>query len=274
MLPKPTNPRLRGRVPRRALTRDSTVARAPENLEAPTPATLPTVEEEPRNGRDISRDDATFRALEGQSQTQQESQAEALAQAQAQSAGDTPPVSAIRRQSTFSLRADDFGSDDEETEVVSATLISFDVEATESSDTPPGVWSAELRPNVADARIVQEPRYRDNELTRLPAVRGAQLLALPLMRLLVAPLEALVWRSVARSFALRRGLSTAAMHGPGLLGSLTWMGVSNLVCWELCHLLFYQANSYAFVVLFAGQFRLTDEEWKEMDEMDAREDCD
>ncbi len=231
------------------------------------PATLPTLEEEPRNGRDISRDEPTFRALEGQSQPQGQSQA----QEQAQSSADTPAVSAIRRQSTFSLRADDFGSDDEETEVVSATLISFDVEATESSDTPPGVWSAELRPNVADARVVQEPRYRDNELTRLPAVRGAQLLALPLMRLLVAPLEALVWRSLARSFALRRGLSTAAMHGPGLLGSLTWMGVSNLICWELCHLLFYQADMYVLVVEFAAQFRLTDEEWKEMDEMEARE---
>ncbi|KAH6626228.1 hypothetical protein B0J18DRAFT_489133 [Chaetomium sp. MPI-SDFR-AT-0129] len=65
---------------------------------------------------------------------------------------------------------DEFGSDDEETEIISATLISFDVEAADPTtpgasgpdgstnpsggavggDTTPGIWSAELRPNIPD----------------------------------------------------------------------------------------------------------------------------
>ncbi len=247
LLPRPKSLRNRISTLRRRLARDSTVSQAPENIESRPPTSHPTAEEEPRNGRDIARDEPTFRALEGQAPH------------------DPPAVSAVRRQSTFSVRGDDFGSDDEETEIVSATLISFDVEATESTDTPPGVWSAELRPNVADSRPAQEPKYRDNELTRLPAVRARQLLALPIARIFIAPFEALMWRSMARSYAIQHGLPTVAMHGPNLLGSLTWMGVSNIICLELAHVLFFQADMYALVIEFAKQFRMTEEEWNELD---------
>ncbi|KAK4137476.1 hypothetical protein BT67DRAFT_414835, partial [Trichocladium antarcticum] len=144
--------------------------------------------------------------------------------------GSTP----LRRQSTLSLRGsgtdhattaatttttatavgpDDFASDDEDAELISATLISFDVEATESmpdfpthfddnnnnnnntttTTTTPGLWSAELRPNIpasetdhnhpahsgthsgcngggGSANSAHEPVYRESVLTRLPAV--------------------------------------------------------------------------------------------------------
>ncbi|KAH8891295.1 hypothetical protein GQ53DRAFT_746789 [Thozetella sp. PMI_491] len=255
LLPKPKSHRNRNSSMRRRLTMDSAVAQAPESLEPLTPHLVG--DQERRYGRDIARDEPTFRALEGQ----------------AAPANDPPAVSALRRQSTFSVRGD-FGSDDEETEVVSATLISFDVEATESTDTPPGVWSAELRPNVADGRPAQEPRYRDNALTRFPAVRAMQLLAFPLSRILIAPLEAVVWRSLARSYALRRGLSIAAMHEPSFFTTMTWMGFSNMMIVELVHVLFFQADMFALVTEFARQFRMTEEEWSEFEEETANESAD
>ncbi|KAL2119313.1 hypothetical protein VTJ04DRAFT_6273 [Mycothermus thermophilus] len=69
---------------------------------------------------------------------------------------------------------DDFASDDEDTEIISATLISFDVESTEpmpdpdtsnpangnsgggrNDNTPPGVWAAELRPSFIESHGVE-----------------------------------------------------------------------------------------------------------------------
>ncbi|KAL1838614.1 hypothetical protein VTJ49DRAFT_2482 [Mycothermus thermophilus] len=71
---------------------------------------------------------------------------------------------------------DDFASDDEDTEIISATLISFDVESTEPMPDPetaggahnagdrtnnstPGVWAAELRPSFIESHGVEAAAF-------------------------------------------------------------------------------------------------------------------
>jgi hypothetical protein len=233
---------------------------------------------------------------------------------------DTPwhPGSAIpRRQSTISLRGssnpdqpatataaavahDDFASDDEESELVSATLISFDVEATEpipdspihfdgsdptSSSSPnnnssnnnnnntPGLWSAELRPNVPSSDnggnrpamssgSGYEPVYRETVLTRLPAVLATDVLAITPARLLMTPLAAMVWLRLARPYMARQGMDLDLVHGLGLGGLFSWTGVVNLLGLELV-LAVMHGEAWAAVMLAAERWRVGEEEWCE-----------
>jgi len=201
-------------------------------------------ENQPRNGRDISRDEATIRALEGQ-----------------------PPehttLGAVRRQSTLSSRGDEYASDDEETEIVSATLISFDVEATESSDTPPGVWSAELRPNiVGDPRGLsrEEPVYVDNALTRLPSVIATDILTVVSCYVLVAPYEAFALRLLARAFRRRYGLPVDDIHDLSPLRSLSWTTVTNFLGLEMIHLVI-ESECWSVMTLLAELYRGCGADW-------------
>jgi hypothetical protein len=232
-----------------------------------------------------------------------------------------------RRQSTISLRGsgsgsgsgsattpnqpapaptsqDDFASDDEETEIISATLISFDVEATDPSPDPtnpasasgnggaadatPGIWSAELRPNVAESTAhhsadghgdhgpdcphhnlqgQHEPAYRENVLTRLPAILATDVLAITPARLLMTPFAATVWLSLARPYMARAGM---AMEGVVSGGAAWWWlgGLSsgralvNLLGLELL-LAVMHGEAWAVVMLMAERFRWSEEEWNE-----------
>ncbi|KAK4157630.1 hypothetical protein C8A00DRAFT_29476 [Chaetomidium leptoderma] len=268
----------------------------------------------------------------------------------------SPGSAPLRRQSTISLRGsgnsnestsqptpggprqDDFASDDEETEVISATLISFDVEATDpttpdqqqqqststnggggggggggSSDTAPtGVWSAELRPNLADSsrnpsgsgsgsgsggvgggggngnggcdhphhhhhhHHAHEPVYRENVLTRLPAILATDVLAITPARLLMTPFAAAVWLGLARPYMARLGLSLEGVVSSGSYGGgaggwwwwLRWAGLGsrgamvNLLGLELL-LAVLHGEAWAVVMLAAERFRYSEEEWNE-----------
>jgi hypothetical protein len=248
------------------------------------------------------------------------------------SATTTDPSSGPRqrRQSTISLRGtgsgsgsattpnqptpgplpgttsqDDIASDDEETEIISATLISFDVEATDPSPDPtnpasatgnggaadnttPGIWSAELRPNIAESNAhhpgdghgdhdpdcshynpqdQHEPAYRENALTRLPSILATDVLAVTPARLLMMPFAATVWLSLARPYMARAGM---AMEGVVSGGAGWWWlgGVSsgralvNLLGLELL-LAVMHGEVWAVVMLMAERFRWSEEEWNE-----------
>ncbi|GAB1314190.1 ER-bound oxygenase mpaB/mpaB'/Rubber oxygenase catalytic domain-containing protein [Madurella fahalii] len=248
----------------------------------------------------------------------------------------TPPPSSdiptrVRRQSTVSLRgagtntntaatttagpisghvatgSDDFASDDEEAELVSATLISFDVEATEptpdahhqhpsastAADNPnhnnnngssnnnsntPNLWSAELRPNLADSSRPsggspsdgpETPVYRENALTRLPAVLATDVLAITPARLLMTPFAGAVWLRLARPYMARMGLSLAGVRDDAAVGFFwTFAGplgrraVVNLLGLELL-LAVLQGEAWSLMMLVAERFRYSREEWLE-----------
>jgi len=228
-----------------------------ENLPKHTPQPQPTdmamhsssagtiLEEDPRNGRDIAREEPTFQVSEGQPQNEPHS------------------VGAQRRQSTISVRGDEFASDDEETEVVSATLISFDVEATESTDTTPGVWSAELRPNLADSKASagREPMYRQTALYRLPPILGADAIGVPLTRILLAPFESRMLLGLARLLLNRRGLSLEPLNGFGILQAFSWRRMVNVLGFELIFMIM-QCEVHAVMMTIAELHRHTDEEWE------------
>jgi hypothetical protein len=203
----------------------------------------------PRNGRDLARDESTYQVLEGQPPS------EAL------------PVGTTRRQSAVSVRGDEFASDDEETEVVSATLISFDVEATESTDTTPGVWSAELRPNLADikASANKGPRFREASLYRLPPILAADAIGVPLARILLAPFESQTLLGLARLFFMRDGASLELLHPSGIWGflqSFSWRRMANVIGFEMVFLIL-QGEAWGLMMMAAEFCRYTDEEWEE-----------
>ena len=195
----------------------------------------------------------------------------------------TDPVSlgTVGRQSTFSTHgvagggdsADAYyASDDEDNsgDMVSTTLISFDVEATDATDPPPGQWSAELRPNVVEGnrsegteqnRHARQPIYRSTILTRLPSVLGADMLAWAPSRLLSAATDAMMWRWVVRSFLSARGLSVEALY-PVLSFGLSRQAVASFIGIELVHF-FILADIWAAMYPVASFFRMSDEEWDE-----------
>lgn len=205
---------------------------------------------------------------------------------------------------------EDFSSDDEATEeVVSATLISFDVEnnpdnpdPTNDSNIPPGVWSAELRPNPGNdsplgrdgddgaARSRQPARmYRDNALTQLPASIAAGILARRVSSVLLAGLEASAMREVAGLWCRARGVSADGLwepiwFWPFVLGGGAHFGfrldfgagfslgaLINFVGLEAAHLLF-DASLWTIIPFAVSRYLVSDEEWeKGLQEAERRE---
>ena len=244
LLPAPRNSSKRKQV-KESSTLPPAAATTPSAVQIPP-------ESDPRNGRDIVRDDPPLHVLEGQPQN------EAL------------PVGGVRRQSTISVRGDEFASDDEETEVVSATLISFDVEATESTDNTPGVWSAELRPNVADSRTsaVREPVYRETALYRLPPILAANVIGVTVARMVLAPYESQILVGLASLVLARRGQPLDILNRPGFFQACAWGRLRNIVGMELIFF-FVQGDAWAIMMRVADSFRLSEEEWERRVEEEA-----
>lgn len=205
---------------------------------------------------------------------------------------------------------EDFSSDDEAAEeVVSATLISFDVEnnpdnpdPTSDSNIPPGVWSAELRPNPGNdsplgrdgedgaARSRQPARlYRDNALTQLPASIAAGVLARRVSSVMLAGLEASAMREVAWLWCQARGMSTEGLWEPVWLWPFVLGGgarfgfrldfgagfslgsLINIVGLEIIHLLF-DASLWSIIPFAVSRYLISDEEWeKRQKEAEGRE---
>lgn len=246
---------------------DSMPFTPPPTTPAPAPTPAPMGEEE---SRQRARNEA-------------EAAAAILALADRPQPSEPPhaPVGAVRRQSTFSNRGvggvggDDYISEDEETEVVSATLISFDVEATEATDTPPGVWSAELRPNLgSDARPARDehPVYRDNNLTRLPSMIATDILTVVSSYVVAAPYEAFALRFLARSFQAHRGLSVDNIYMLLPIGSegFSWTAFTNFLGLEFVHLML-EADFWAAMTMVAASYQITREDWDEQQQ--AKEDA-
>jgi hypothetical protein len=191
----------------------------------------------------------------------------------------TPNTPLVRRQSVFSSRGDDFGSDDEDEGGISATLISFDVEATDATDAPPGLWSAELRPSAgadggggsgSGGGPVAPPIYVDTMLTRLPACLASDIFTVITSYVVVAPYEAMALRLVARSYRQSMGLPFDDIYEPNIFHSITWRGALNFVGIEFLHLSI-AGDLWAMVTLMSLVLHLTEDEFKEMDAAAAAE---
>lgn len=98
-------------------------------------------------------------------------------------------------------------SDDEEAELTQATLISFDVEATEGLDPTLGTWSAELR-SANESKSLPEIKYKVTGLTLLPTIFATELIREAVVTILLIPLETLLIRFIGRTFRLRATLTT------------------------------------------------------------------
>ncbi|KAF5663895.1 hypothetical protein FHETE_7303 [Fusarium heterosporum] len=188
---------------------------------------------------------------------------------------DTGPVEAVRRPSTFSARGDDYASEEEDNEGVSATLISFDVEATaESSEAPPGLWSAELRPSV-DARgaLVPATAYCDTMLTELPPLIASHVFADAIVRLAIAPWEAVALRLVAHTFRQHLGLPAPDICGINLLSQLNLTFAINFFGTQVLHLALCGEVWAAFTAA-ATFLHSTPDEWREIEkeEQERRQD--
>ncbi|KAL2179098.1 uncharacterized protein P884DRAFT_239682 [Thermothelomyces heterothallicus CBS 202.75] len=229
---------------------------------------------------------------------------------------DPSPSAVLRRQSTISLRGrsgsnnnnnnadqpapaqDDFASEDEDTDIISATLISFDVEATDPTspdagphssgsnaanhhnhtggDATPGVWSAELRPSLADGSRSggaaglpgsgasgRDPLYRETVLTRLPAILATDVLAITPARLAMLPFAVSVWLGLTRPYMARMGMPLEGV----LEGAGRWWGLSsarglvNMLGLELL-LAVMQGEAWAVIMLAAERYRISEEEWR------------
>lgn len=196
---------------------------------------------------------------------------------------DTRRRPSHRPQASQTADTDDFSDEDEDSnEIVSATLISFDVENNpenpdpNDANVPQGLWSAELRPNPGnesqgggggaggagdrdgDDRPRRSPRlYRDNDLTRLPATLAADMLARRAASLLLAPMEAMVLRYIAECWCRPRGLSTASR------GGFSRGVMLNLLAVEIVHFLF-DADLWASISMISNEFVVSPAEWEKL----------
>ncbi|KAH7032954.1 uncharacterized protein B0I36DRAFT_320440 [Microdochium trichocladiopsis] len=260
-LPRPTQPELqahRGLMQANAM--NSTWQSIPES------PTLGAGDREIRHAQTPDADVPTLMALDGQ-----------------QLSGDDDtgalPVQAIRRQSTFSSRGgggimmEDYGSDEEDSEMVNPTLISFDVDTSDTAEPPAGVWSAELRPSFAgDARGQDQglppPTYLVNALTRLPSILAADILSNFAAYLLCTPMDALALRSVAHAFAAKRGIPTHHMLAGPWTSTVSMRGVVNIVGLELLRLII-SGEVWAVATVVSQWLHVSEEEWKDIHHADA-----
>ncbi|KAL2134240.1 hypothetical protein VTI74DRAFT_673 [Chaetomium olivicolor] len=217
----------------------------------------------------------------------------------------------LRRQSTASLRPTNpnaqsgpgpenpaFDSDDDEDpELISGTLISFDVASDPAPEGPhpagttttptgagggnanePGVWSAELlmpgnmpdgsggsggRPFGASASG-QEPVYRESVLTRLPAILATEVLAITPARLLMTPVASAIWLQLARPYMERMGMALdGVVDGVGIWWGL-WSprALVNLLGLEVL-LAVVHGEAWAGLVMVAERYMMSEEEWFE-----------
>jgi hypothetical protein len=196
---------------------------------------------------------------------------------------------------------DEFASDDEEAEIIGTRLISFDFEASEPMPDPqhastaadntnapntnssgntatnantPDFWSAELRPNIADsggrpgvssADQLECPAYRENMLTRLPAVLATSVLAIAPAHLLTTSFAGMAWLPLARSYMARLGLSLEGVHERPVEwmiggGAIPGRGLVNMLGLELL-LTVVQGEAWSLMMLLAERFKYTEEEW-------------
>ncbi|KAH7305161.1 hypothetical protein BKA65DRAFT_202828 [Rhexocercosporidium sp. MPI-PUGE-AT-0058] len=101
----------------------------------------------------------------------------------------------------------------DEDEMAQATLISFDVEATEPVENATGTWSAELR-SANEPKPSEDVKYRVTGLTMLPTFMATEGLREIVAGIFVMPLEAVMVRIIGRSFRASAGLPMDDLYHP------------------------------------------------------------
>jgi hypothetical protein len=139
-----------------------------------------------------AEDPSTLRALEGRLATE-------------------PEIEAPRGRAEAVFEMEQDSSDDEDAELAQATLISFDVEATESIDNSLGTWSAELR-SANEVKPSKDVKYRVTGLTLLPTILATEGLREVVAGVLIMPLEAVMVRVIARAYRQSAGLGTSDIY--------------------------------------------------------------
>ncbi|KAI1342010.1 hypothetical protein F5Y15DRAFT_330333 [Xylariaceae sp. FL0016] len=187
--------------------------------------------------------------------------------------GEPMSLGAIRRQSTFSSRAgEDWATDEEDTETINPTLISFDVDTSESPDPPTGVWSAELRPSYAgDSRLNlprEPPKYVVNPLTSLPSTLAGEIISDTLTHLLISPFEALALRGLARAFASKFDIPFDDVLAVDLRDGLSWRLATNILNIEALKFIL-STEVWTVVAVLSQWLHVTDEEWKQLHREEA-----
>jgi hypothetical protein len=128
----------------------------------------------------------------------------------------------------------DSDSSADDGEVTHATLISFDVEATDGEPQDPaieaamGQWSAELR--SANEPASKEPRYHVTGFTMLPTIMATEGLREIAAGIVIMPIEALMVRSIGRLYRTRAGLGVDDMYS--WWSPLRFPGFRS-ICWAL-----------------------------------------
>ncbi|KAI0420137.1 hypothetical protein F5X98DRAFT_36852 [Xylaria grammica] len=180
--------------------------------------------------------------------------------------GEPLPVGTIRRQGTFSSRGGDgYATDEEEPEMANPTLISFDVDMSDSTEPPVGGWSAELRPSNSGDSTNQEkeaPKYKVTTLTSLPSLLAGDIVTSSLTHALLTPFDILAFRSMARAFSLKFGLPMGDMFEVNLADGLVARMMFNLCQAEVLKFVIC-FGTWAMITSVAQRFHVTDEEWKE-----------
>lgn len=226
------------------------------------PANEPPVpQSHPEPGPEIHEEPANIEADTGEGQQS--------------TAEDSPPPTQqpelARRQSVYSAAGgEDYVSDDDDHDVVSAALISFDVEATEATDVPPqGLWSAELRPSAPESRSAGTPlpTYLSTMLTRLPALMAAKIITDSILRLSIAPYEAMALRLAARAFCARHGLPCSSILGLNPLSGISRTYFVNFLGAELTNLVL-SGEVWSTFTTISQYLHMSEQEWNDFEGKD------
>lgn len=167
------------------------------------------------------------------------------------------------RPGPFHSAEDDYGSDVDDHDVPQ-TMVTFDVEATDSTEVPPGVWSAELRPSASTdphSADNSSPVTLDTTLTRIPALVASKILTEGAVRFMVVPVEATALRMVAKMIRVRQGLPFADMHGIAV-GFVNGTMFTNWLAAELLQLSM-QFDIWAAFTFLSDYLHRSEAEWEE-----------
>lgn len=291
------------------------------NPAVPESPTLGAADREIRHVRNPDQDAATLQALEGGNNP-----AAATVTEQGIALG------ALRRHSTFSNRGantnsgsggaggsggggpgdQDYGTDEEDTDMINPTLISFDVDTSETTEPPAGVWSAELRPSYSNGQPsgggggggnpdnrsswasssggngLDKKFYMVTPLTLLPTTLAADNLLRFVVNVACSPIEALTLRAMARCFIqngralaqlpLISSSSATAAAGVDLLlplnlgDFLSWRRLGNALALNMLQLL-VNAEIWTFMTVASQSFHVSEEVWREMREEEEAEEA-
>ncbi|CAI4213776.1 unnamed protein product [Parascedosporium putredinis] len=176
-----------------------------------------------------------------------------------------PPSGVSRRPSAFSGRGDDYGSDEEDNGAISGTLISFDVEATESTDAPRASGRPSSAPQRATTGDLPTGARQTTSRTRLPSnpSHTRQRYWEGPRRRCSSPAGSYRY---AHDGTILRGAPRVAdgdIWEPFLLGTTSWRWVANYLAVDFVQLML-QSDIWAGVTYLGRSYHLTPEQWTSM----------